>query len=52
MKEKKNFTTENKKIKKIIKLAKEKKLIKSHVEAFEETSVKEEKHNGKIDYFY
>ena len=50
-KKKKKLEQLNSKFKELIKKSKEKKLIKSHVVAFQEVPVKEEKHQGNPKYF-
>lgn len=51
MKNNEKLIKSNAKFKELIKIAKDKKLIKSHVAAFQETPVKEEKHQGNPKYF-
>lgn len=51
MKDNKKLEQLNSKFKELIKKSKEKKLIKSHVVAFQEVPVKEEKHQGNPKYF-
>lgn len=51
MKETKTIVATKEKFKKLIKSAQKKGLVKSHVEAFKEIPVKEEKHQGKNKYF-
>lgn len=50
MEKKENFKSLQAKVKELIKISKEKNLIKSHTEAFEEFPVEEE-HNGKKESF-
>lgn len=52
MKEKKISMQAQKKFKSLIKVAKKQGLIKSHVQAFQDVPVKEEKHKGNPKYFY
>lgn len=52
MKDKKSFEELNLQFKKLVNKAKEKKLIKSHVEAFHDVPVNQEKHKGNKKYFF
>ena len=51
-KEDKNFKNNSINVKKLIKKAKELKLIKPLTSAFENNNCKEEDHKGKKEYFY
>ena len=51
MKQNKKLEEANKKFKDLIKKSKNKGLIKSHIDAFTDTPVRKEKHQGNQNYF-
>lgn len=51
MKEKRIPAKAQEKFKNIIKIAKSKGLVKSHIQAFQEVPLKDEKHKGEPKYF-
>lgn len=51
MEKKENFKSLQAKVKELIKISKDKNLIKPHTEAFEEFPVEEEEHKGKKESF-